>query len=202
MPPVHAPPSHALLPLPPRALAEPLARAWLASHWQVDADALPLRRDSRHRPRLVAPMQHFDASWSHSGDHLLVTCGEGVRVGCDLERLRPRPNARALARRYFHADESAWLDALPDADAVTAFLRLWCAKEAVLKAHGQGLSFGLHRLRFVDDARVGGLHLADCDAALGQAGGWHVHEITPAPGYIAALAWHALPAPTSGAAIL
>lgn len=193
-------PRHTLLPLPPRTPAEPSASRWLAEQWQVDAASLPLRRDTRCRPRLTAPMQDFDASWSHSGDRLLVTCGEGLRLGCDLERLRPRPNARALARRYFHPDEQIWLDTLPDNEVEIAFLRLWCAKEAVLKAHGHGLSFGLDRLRFVDDG--GGLRLAECDRALGRAADWHVLELAPAPGFIAAIAWHPLPAPETGAAIM
>ncbi|MBE2211484.1 MAG: 4'-phosphopantetheinyl transferase superfamily protein [Xanthomonadaceae bacterium] len=193
-------PRHALLSLPPRTPAEPAASAWLAAQWQVDVAALPLRRDSRCRPRMLAPMQDFDASWSHSGARLLVTCGEGLRLGCDLERLRPRPNARALARRYFHPDEQAWLDALSDDAVETTFLRLWCAKEAVLKAHGHGLSFGLDRLRFVDEG--GRLRLADCDPALGRAVDWRLQELVPAPGFIAAIAWHPLPAPETGAAIM
>lgn len=193
-------PRYSLLSLPHRARAELLARTWLAQQWQTDATALPLRRDTRCRPRLTAPMQDFDASWSHSGERLLVTCGEGLRLGCDLERLRPRPNARALARRYFHADEQAWLDALPENEVETAFLRLWCAKEAVLKAHGHGLSFGLDRLRFVDEEN--GLRLAGCDPALGRAADWRLLELAPLPGFIAAIAWHPLPAPESGAAIM
>ncbi|SIQ31271.1 4'-phosphopantetheinyl transferase family protein [Solilutibacter tolerans] len=193
-------PRHTLLHLPPRTPAEPAASAWLAEQWQVDVAALPLRRDSRCRPRMIAPMQDFDASWSHSGDQLLVTCGEGLRLGCDLERLRPRPSARALARRYFHADEQVWLDELGDDAAESAFLRLWCAKEAVLKAHGHGLSFGLDRLRFVEGAH--GLRLADCDPALGRSEDWRFMELVPASGFIAAIAWHPLPAPESGAAIM
>lgn len=193
-------PRHVLLSLPPRTPAESVACAWLAKQWRVDVASLPMRRDSRCRPRLVAPMQDFDASWSHSGPHLLVAGGEGVRLGCDLERVRRRPNARAVARRYFHPDESTWLQGLADEDALaTAFLRLWCAKEAVLKAHGHGLSFGLDRLRFVD---AGGLRLVDCDPALGRPGDWRLQELTPAPGFIAAIAWHPLPAPESGAAIM
>ena len=57
----------------------------------------------------------------------MVACGEGMHIGCDLERLRPRPNARALARRFFHPDEAVWLDGLADAAAEATFLRLWCA---------------------------------------------------------------------------
>lgn len=193
-------PRHTVLSLPPHTPAEPVAAVWLAEQWQVDVASLPLRRDTRCRPRLTAPMEDFDASWSHSGDHLLVTCGEGLRLGCDLERLRPRPNARALARRYFHPAEQGWLDVLPDDEVETAFLRLWCAKEAVLKAHGHGLSFGLDRLRFVD--REDGLRLADCDPALGRAIDWRVLELAPLPGFIAAIAWHPLPAPETGAAIM
>lgn len=193
-------PRYTLLPLPPRTPAEPMAREWLAGQWQVDVAALPLRRDSRCRPRMLPPMQDFDASWSHSGDRLLVTCGEGVRLGCDLERVRPRPNARALARRYFHPGEQAWLDALPDHEVEMAFLRLWCVNEAVLKAHGHGLSFGLDRLRFVEGPA--GLRLHECDPALGRPGDWQVLELAPAPGFIAAIAWHGLPAPESGAAIM
>lgn len=193
-------PVYTLLHLPPRARAEPVACAWLASQWQVDVASLPLRRDTRCRPRLVEPMQDFDASWSHSGDQLLVVAGEKVRLGCDLERLRPRPNARALARRYFHPDEQTWLDELDEGAAQAVFLRLWCAKEAVLKAHGHGLSFGLDRLSFVE--ADGRLCLQKCDAALGHANDWRLLELHPAPGFIAAIAWHALPAPGSGAAIM
>ena len=107
-------PRHVLLPLPERRAAEPLARAWLAAQWQRDATRLPLHRDPRGRPRLAAPMDDCDAGWSHSGGWLLLACGRGLRLGCDLERERPRPNARALARRFFHPAEA---DALDDGQA-------------------------------------------------------------------------------------
>ena len=69
-----------------------------------------------------------------------------------------------------------------------------------MKAHGHGLSFGLDRLRFVDEG--GRLRLADCDPALGRAVDWRLQELVPAPGFIAAIAWHPLPAPETGAAIM
>ena len=45
----------------------------------------------------------------------------------------------------------AGLDALDDVACEHWFFRLWCAKEAVLKAHGHGISFGLHKQRFAPD---------------------------------------------------
>jgi 4'-phosphopantetheinyl transferase len=73
-----------------------------------------------------------------------------------------------------------------------AFLRLWCAKEAVLKAHGHGLSFGLEKLRFAESD--GALALVECARGLGRAGDWSLREFVPAPEYVAALAWRDPPA--------
>ena len=112
-------------------------------------------------------------------------------LGVDLERWRPRPRALELAARYFAPGETRRLRALPADAREAAFLRLWCAKEALLKAHGRGLAFGLHRLEFsgMDDAADAPLRLVACDPALGEPGRWQLHEWEPQPGYRAALAW-------------
>ncbi|HEY5850188.1 MAG TPA: 4'-phosphopantetheinyl transferase superfamily protein [Lysobacter sp.] len=172
----------------PRQPAEPLARNWLAAELGVPAAALPLARDPRGRPRLGGELAGWDCNWSHSGDGLLIALGEGVHVGIDLERLRPRARALELARRYFTVAEVDWLHAAPSAAVRDhAFLRLWCAKEAVLKAHGHGISFGLDRLRFEDEG--GDLRLVACDPALGSPLDWQLQELQPAQDYLGALAW-------------
>lgn len=182
------PPQWAFRSLPRGAAAEPLARDWLAAQLGAPAAELPLRRDVRGRPQLDAPFEDFDCNWSHSGEGLLVVLGRAVLVGADVESVRPRVNALELARRYFTAGEAEWIAALDAAPREQAFMRLWCAKEAVLKAHGHGLAFGLHRLEFVqgpsDDLR-----LRACDPALGEAHRWALREIEPAPGYRGVLAW-------------
>lgn len=169
--------------------AQPLAEAWLAAQLGDRAPLAPLVRDLHGRPRFVPP-QAYDASWSHSGDGLLVALGEGVAVGADLERLRPRPRALELARRFFDPRETAWLEALPAAAREDTFVRIWCAKEAILKAHGRGIAFGLHRLRIAE--RDGVLQLASADPELGDAAAWTVREFLPRPGYRATLAWRPL----------
>lgn len=175
------------LPHPPGVAAQALARDWLARELEVDRARLSLPRDAHGRPRLDTTMGGFDVSWSHSGDQLLLALGEGVSVGADLERLRPRPRALELAQRFFAAGETAWLQAQPDAERAAAFVRLWCAKEAVLKAHGRGIAFGLHRFR-IGEAE-GALRLLEADPALGAVGDWQLREFSPRPGYHAALAW-------------
>lgn len=165
------------------------AHAWLATLPDLPAGALPMHRDPRGRPRFAAGVA-ADAGWSHSGDGLLVAFMRGAVLGVDMEAERPRPKALDVARRHFAPSELEWLEAQSRDDAGdVAFLRLWCAKEAVLKAHGHGLSFGLDRVVFAE--RAGTLVLAAADAALGDPAAWWLHEFAPHPGYRAALAWRA-----------
>lgn len=168
----------------------PLVQPWLAAALRAPGDALGIWRDAHGRPHLGAAHAGRDVNWSHSGEYLLVALGDGVRIGADLEFLRPRPRAMVLADRFFTAGESARLRDMPHDDAETAFVRLWCAKEAVLKAHGRGIAFGLQRLEFVE--RDGDWRLHDCDPALGEPSDWTLHAFAPMPGYLATLAWRAL----------
>lgn len=167
--------------------AEDAVRAWLSPLLACAPEAIDLSRDTHGRPRL-GPIHVGDASWSHSGDGLLMAFARGARVGVDLEREHARPRALALARRFFTPAEAEWLQSQADEAARSnAFLRLWCAREAVLKAHGRGLAFGLDRLAFAE--RDGALALVAADSALGAPGAWRLREFVPQPGYRAALAW-------------
>lgn len=179
-----------LIPHPRRERGEPAVRPLLCEALACSDETLPLHRSLQGRPLLGPPYERFDAGWSHSGDALLLALGESVQLGVDLEQLRERPRARELARRFFHADEVRWLESQPGATMEFSFVRLWCAKEAVLKAHGKGVSFGLDKLVFVETGS--GLGLVHCDAALGQPRDWTLREWTPQPGYHAALAWRPL----------
>ncbi len=181
------------LPHPRTEPAEPHARRWLERRLGLAQDSLPLAREARGRPRIALPERRYDASWSHSGEGLLIALGEGVELGVDMEWRRPRPRALEVAQRYFAPSEIAWLSELPASELENAFLRLWCAKESVLKAEGYGLAFGLHRLTFAEDGN-GLLSMQACDPGLGEPQDWRLHEFVPADGYVAALAWRSPPA--------
>ena len=176
--------------------AEPRVQAWLAVTWNLAPETLTLSRDTHGRPQLDGGGRHpdphgADLNWSHSGDWLIAACAEGARVGIDIELLRPRPKALALAQRFFAAEETAWLLTLADDPTRLqhAFTQLWCAKEALLKAHGRGLSFGLEKLRFELDDTDTAPRLVACDPALGTPADWRLQAWAPAPGYLATLAW-------------
>ena len=178
------PPCWETLSLDAGGRAEPMAREWIAKQLGRAPDAVRLGRSQHGRPMLEEPAG-WDCSWSHSGGRLAVALGARMRVGIDIERRRERPRALELARRFFAASEAVWLAASEDPGH--DFLRLWCAKEAVLKAHGRGLAFGLDRLEIRDGAD--GLRLAACDTRLGDPGRWELRELQPGADYVGAIAW-------------
>ena len=179
------------LPHVPGTRGEPQAREVLAQALGTPPQALPLTRDERQRPWLIDRFAHFGTGWSHSGGHLLVGLGERVRLGVDLEQQRPRPRLREVIARFFHPDEIAWLLGLDEEACQHWFFRVWCAKEALLKAHGHGISFGLHKLSFAPTA-AGDLALAWCDPGLGAASSWQLYEWQASPTFRAALAFQVL----------
>lgn len=82
----------------------------------------------------------FQFNWSHSGDLIAVTIGT-LPVGIDVEQYTSRPlfDYKSLCT----IDELKWIQSQVDHhifDEKQAFLIIWSAKEAVLKAIGTGLS--------------------------------------------------------------
>jgi len=82
---------------------------------------------------------------SHSGEYVLIGVATGAECGIDIERKQSRLEEEAIARRYFCPREVAWLKRTKE-----GFFRLWTAKEAVIKAVGNGLSIPLMDIDVTD----------------------------------------------------
>lgn len=142
-----------------------LAARYLKSHGALRAilaryTAAPLEfaLHEHGKPHLpLAPEVRFNLSHSH--EMALVGVARDVEVGVDVEHLRPMPDFRAIAERFFPPAE------LPPGDE-TDFFRRWTRIEAVLKASGAGL-FG---------------------AGIDPPGQWTIEEIHAGEGYAAAVA--------------
>jgi len=170
--------------------------ALLSQRFGADEEAWRIARDSHGRPTLAA--EHgLDLSISHAGNcWILAVSGGGRRIGVDIEAPRELPRVLALAERYFPASELALLDRLAPNARPRAFLRLWCAREAILKAHGRGIAFGLSRLSL--DLTPTRVQLLDCDPELGAARDWRLREFVPQHEMIGMLAWRGPPAVVRG----
>lgn len=181
------------MPYAPSERRAPLKRL-LAAYLDANAADLMLHEDARGKPRLAhastraTDEARLEFNWSHSGCWALVALARGQALGVDVERFGKQLRSKAIARRFFDPAEADTLATLDGVECDRAFIGLWCAKEAVLKAVGEGLSFGLARLGFSrrDDADWS---LVRTDPLLGDASQWQVAGFEAAPAYRGALAW-------------
>ncbi len=60
-------------------------------------------------------------------------------IGIDLELIRPISNIISLAKRFFTEKEASYLESLLPREQIETFFQFWTAKEAYLKATGEGL---------------------------------------------------------------
>jgi 4'-phosphopantetheinyl transferase len=96
-----------------------------------------------HGKPLVVGAPDLSFSMSHSGAVGLVAVARGAAVGADVEVVRPRRRLERLAARTMSpAEHDRWRAVAPD-EQLDAFLALWTAKEAQLKATGRGITVAL-----------------------------------------------------------
>lgn len=90
------------------------------------------------KPFLQTGGIHFNVS--HTQGFSVIALGP-CEMGVDVEPVRDLKNRESLARRWFHPGEVLSLETCHWEP--TAFFTIWTAKEAVVKALGTGLGFGM-----------------------------------------------------------
>ncbi len=165
---------------------DPLRRV-LARYLGVDAGSLRFGEEEHGRPLLSTPLRSgLRFNWSHSGERALVAVARSVQPGIDLEyRARRTRDVLALAKRFFATAEATALERCDEAQRALGFLRLWTSKEALLKAHGRGLAFGMERVAVSLDR--GAPELVAFEGEPLEA--WHLKELFCDEAWVAALAW-------------
>jgi 4'-phosphopantetheinyl transferase len=126
-----------------------IVRHALGAHLGMPPSAVPLDRhcpdcDRPHgKVRLAGGIADApELSVSHSGRWVAVAAHLGGPVGVDVEQVRGL-DAEGLSRLVLAPDEWRALADLPGEARTTAFVRLWCRKEAVVKSTGDGLRANL-----------------------------------------------------------
>ena len=92
---------------------------------------------------------------SHSGNHGLIAVAAKGRLGVDVEERAPRRNLENLIEGVFSPREKAELESLEGCQQLHKFFRFWTIKEALVKAHGKGLSMKVAELEIPDEMRHG-----------------------------------------------
>jgi 4'-phosphopantetheinyl transferase len=124
--------------LPGGASTRPLPLV-LARYLDVSPETIELEAGPHGKPRLRGEAR-LRFNLSHSADAVAVAVALDREVGIDVERIDPRRDALALARRALTAEEAAAVAAAPSEERSQAFHDAWARFEAVAKCLGTGLS--------------------------------------------------------------
>lgn len=131
-----------------------------------------------------APVLEFNMS--HSCGVALYALTRFHSVGIDVELVRPYPTAREIAERFYSERERAILRTVPEQFLFEAFFNAWTRKEALLKCHGAGLSYGLDRVEVTllpgESARI-----LSIDNQHVREDMWTMTAFHPYPGYVGAV---------------
>ena len=107
-------------------------------------------------------MKDLSFNLSHTRGLACCVIGRYPELGVDAECPRRLRDIDAIARRFFSPGEYRDLSALADpARRYRHFLRLWCLKEAYVKAQGVGLALGLEGFGFTLDGQRVGFQIGD-----------------------------------------
>jgi 4'-phosphopantetheinyl transferase len=123
-------------------------RRILARELDVEPDAVRLAEPELGKPRLCADhaWAEIDFSVSHTDGLSVIALARHALVGADIERCRAVPEKRKIATEMFGDDAAGAIAALAPSEQDNAFLRLWTAGEAYVKATGTGLALRRGRI--------------------------------------------------------
>jgi len=125
-----------------------ILRIILARYLNLDPIQLNFTHSDRGKPYLSHDCNPVNLQFnlSHSENRAIVGISRDRSIGVDLEKMRPMGNAMLLAERFFCPSEYTLLtQAIPE-ERDKLFFQLWTAKEAYLKATGEGISGGLNQV--------------------------------------------------------
>ncbi|HCF26730.1 MAG TPA: 4'-phosphopantetheinyl transferase [Cyanobacteria bacterium UBA11049] len=174
-----------------------LLRFILSRYLEIAANKLQFCYSSRGKPELIETSREYKLRFnvSHSQEIVLYAVTRDRSIGIDVEYIRPLPEAEQIVKSFFSLYEKSVFERLPPDQKQLAFFNCWTRKEAFVKAIGDGLSLPLDRFDVSlipgEPARL--LGIKGDNRALDHlrhrtCSNWSLQDITPIPGYVAALA--------------
>lgn len=161
-----------------------LVRMILASYLaDTDAKALCIDRNEFGKPFLsTCPALSFNLS--HTGSWMLLAVSRDIKLGVDIEQIKPRGLLQGLVCKCFSPTEQRyWMD-LPPSLQEEMFYAFWTRKEAFVKAVGRGIALGLSACE-IDTQHMD--RFKRLPAGCGAVTDWAIVELTLNPACKAAL---------------
>jgi len=121
-----------------------MLRHLLAARLGERPQALVFSAAARGKPFLPGSDFHFNLS--HSEDRAALAFSRLASIGIDIERFDRRVDVDGLSRRCFRESEIARFEGMNEEEKQRAFFWVWTAKEARMKATGEGFHLEPQRI--------------------------------------------------------
>lgn len=169
-------------------VARGLLRKTLADYLRIKPAHIKFEYNQKGKPRISGGgIDRLEFNISHSQNLALYGITLNRPIGVDLEYIRDFEQVEPIAQRFFTPQEYQQIKSLPKPQQQETFFRAWTAKEAYLKATGEGLSGGLDTVE-IELNRKQPLKLISINQNPQAANHWRLYELNPAPNYQAAIA--------------
>ncbi|MDJ0715195.1 MAG: 4'-phosphopantetheinyl transferase superfamily protein [Prochloraceae cyanobacterium] len=166
-----------------------ILRNILGLYLPIEPEQIKFEYTPRGKPSVAGGGVEFNLS--HSQDLAVYAFTRDRRVGIDLEYLRPMPDAENIARRFFSTSEYEAIAQAEEPRKQIAFFQIWTAKEAYLKATGEGLGGSLDGVEVSftpgEPVRIVSIK-GDCKAI----SDWCLYNFSPGTDFLASIAVESL----------
>ncbi len=136
-------------------------RHLLATSLGKRPEALVFSTGEQGKPYLPGEELHFNLS--HSEDRAVLAISRLESIGIDIERYDRRVDIDGLSRRCFRAGEIARFEGMEEEEKQRAFFWVWTAKEARMKATGEGFHLAPQRIEVAFSEGLPSRYLAPVD---------------------------------------
>lgn len=159
-------------------------RQILSSYLEIASQEIIFNYSDRGKPNLFNNQLQFNIS--HSQDLALYGLINNYLIGIDVEYLRNDLKCDQIATRFFSDRESQLIKSFNKEQQTQSFFHLWTAKEAYLKATGEGLIGGLDTVEIEIKSTSEVKLLASGDGK--TLDDWFLYSFIPHQNFIANLA--------------
>jgi 4'-phosphopantetheinyl transferase len=176
------------VPLPGRrfVIGRAFLRLALSRYLQIKPYDLQFETSAYGKPAL-AGNSDLRFNLSHSEDLAVVAITSERQIGVDVERVRDDVDARELSDRFFSEQEAEWVRSNPGSELIQRFFTCWTAKEAYVKASGEGLSLPLKNFSVIPGPHYPELSLTIFDNPA-ESHRWTMLQLQPTADFCGALA--------------
>ncbi|MEM9271335.1 MAG: 4'-phosphopantetheinyl transferase superfamily protein [Cyanobacteria bacterium P01_F01_bin.143] len=164
-------------------------RQLLGNYLQIKSEQVIFAYSDRGKPSIISSLnkRSLQFNLSHSQNLALYAFNYQRIIGVDLEYIKDNIEYKQLAQRFFSPQELQLINSYPERTQKTIFFQLWTAKEAYLKATGDGLAGSLDQIEFTLNNNSE-LNLVATEQAQLPSSHWLIDNFIPQDNFIATVA--------------